>query len=106
MSDYLPFDAFHGPVLIALYQLGGRCETKADLHDRVRDILGPRLRHGDFEHVNLGNGRGMPRWIKQTDFTLHPDKRLRREGFVRSAGRGKWELTEEGVKEAEKYFTG
>ena len=65
MSDFLPFEAFNGPVLVALYQLGGRCETKADLHDQVKGILGPRLQYRDFEQVDLGNGRGMPRWVKQ-----------------------------------------
>ena len=92
----LGLSAFRIPVLVSLYEMGGRGEVP-DVLRRVERKLRFRLTSRDYT-VICSNGRS--RW---EDYTHWSRNELREEGLIASGSQyGVWDLTQKGIEEAER----
>lgn len=96
--DKLPQKEFHRPLLEILHEMDGKARV-----DEVRRVLkkriAPRLRPGDYDLVSTGE----PRWWNAACWARND---LKRNGYLRQdSPRGLWELSENGIRQAEAWRT-
>ena len=94
----IPPHAFREPILQALSDLGGSAQEK-DVLDRVEQAMAQQL--NDVDRELLASGRNhKPRWR----MSAREERRIMaKKGLLkRDCPRGIWELTEEGLAEAER----
>ena len=90
-------EAYRGPVLKAVLNLGGGASRVAALNE-VKKLMDPELTTLDKEDIDSG---GCPRWQKSAEYMLHD---LRRDCYFKSvseSGWGNWVLTDKGKDAAQ-----
>ncbi|MCI0722296.1 MAG: winged helix-turn-helix domain-containing protein [Acidobacteria bacterium] len=94
-GERTPQEEFRQPILRALYEMGGSGKT-AEVLDRVEGIFGGKLTNAD--RATLSHGEIRWRNTAQWERNVMVDEGL----LKRTSSRGVWELTEKGIKLAER----
>src|SRR5262249_37151602 len=94
-GERTPQETFRRPILQALYEQGGSQKT-AHVLNRVEEILGNKLTDGDRSKLKHGEVR----WRNTAQWERNV---MVEEGLLKkNSPRGVWELTEKGIKLAER----
>ena len=97
-QDKLPQKEFRQPLLEAIYEMGGSARTE-DLRSVMEQRMKPRLLPGDLVQVSSGDER----WWNAICWERND---LVKEGYLRdNSPRGVWELSDIGLKFAEKSLS-